>query len=50
MALGVYGIPGIMAYLRLTDLGVPKGDETLLVSTVASATGSIFAECPASWL
>lgn len=41
LALGVYGIPGITAYLALTDLGRPKAGETVVVSTAAGAVGSI---------
>lgn len=40
-ALGIYGIPGITAYLALTDIGQPKSGETVLVSTAAGAVGSI---------
>ena len=40
-ALGVLGITGLTAYLALTDVGRPKEDETIVVSTAAGAVGSI---------
>jgi NADPH-dependent curcumin reductase CurA len=40
-AVGVYGIPGITAYLALSEIGRPVAGETVLVSTAAGAVGSI---------
>ena len=39
--LGVLGMTGLTAYLGLTEIGVPKPGETLLVSGAAGAVGSI---------
>lgn len=38
---GLVGINGLTAHLALTDLGRPRQDETLLVTTAAGAVGSI---------
>jgi NADPH-dependent curcumin reductase CurA len=38
--IGVLGIPGLTAYFGLKDIGQPKPDETVLVSTAAGAVGS----------
>ena len=38
--LGVLGMPGVTAYLGLTDIGSPKKGETLVVSGAAGAVGS----------
>jgi len=39
--LGVLGMTGLTAYLGLTEIGVPKAGETLVVSGAAGAVGSI---------
>lgn len=39
--LGILGMTGLTAYLGLTEIGVPKSGETLLVSGAAGAVGSI---------
>ena len=39
-ALGVLGLNGLTAYFALLDLGQPKADETVVVSTAAGAVGS----------
>ena len=39
-ALGVLGLNGLTAYFALQELGQPKADETVLVSTAAGAVGS----------
>ena len=39
-ALGVLGLNGLTAYFALLELGQPKADETVLVSTAAGAVGS----------
>ena len=39
--LGVLGISGLTAYLGLTEIGMPKADETLVVSSAGGAVGSI---------
>ena len=41
LAVGIFGITGITAYLALTDIGRPQPGETLMVSTAAGAVGSI---------
>jgi NADPH-dependent curcumin reductase CurA len=38
--IGVLGVPGLTAYFGLLDIGAPKSDETVLVSTAAGAVGS----------
>jgi NADPH-dependent curcumin reductase CurA len=39
-ALGVLGLNGLTAYFGLLELGQPKPDETVVVSTAAGAVGS----------
>jgi len=39
--LGILGMTGITAYLGLTEIGIPKHGETLVVSGAAGAVGSI---------
>jgi NADPH-dependent curcumin reductase CurA len=39
-ALGVLGLNGLTAYFWLLELGQPKADETVVVSTAAGAVGS----------
>jgi NADPH-dependent curcumin reductase len=39
--LGIFGIPGLTAYLALTEIGRPQPGETVLVSTAAGAVGSL---------
>ncbi len=39
--LGVLGLTGLTAYFGLTEIGVPKKGETLVVSGAAGAVGSI---------
>ena len=39
-ALGVLGLTGLTAYFALLDLGQPKANETVAVSTAAGAVGS----------
>ncbi|HEX5026709.1 MAG TPA: NADP-dependent oxidoreductase, partial [Agriterribacter sp.] len=39
--LGVLGMTGLTAYLGLTEIGVPKAGETIVVSGAAGAVGSI---------
>ena len=39
--LGILGMTGLTAYLGLTEIGVPKPGETLVVSGAAGAVGSI---------
>jgi NADPH-dependent curcumin reductase len=38
--LGVLGLNGLTAYFGLLDLGLPKGGDTVVVSTAAGAVGS----------
>jgi NADPH-dependent curcumin reductase CurA len=40
-ALGVFGANGLTAYVGLTDIGVAKEGETVVVSAAAGGTGSI---------
>ncbi len=40
-ALGVLGMPGLTAYVGLTDHGRPKEGETLVVSAATGAVGSL---------
>jgi len=40
-ALSVYGITGLTAYFGLTDVGVPKPGETMVISGAAGGVGSI---------
>ncbi|AMR30145.1 NADP-dependent oxidoreductase [Mucilaginibacter sp. PAMC 26640] len=39
--LGILGMTGLTAYLGLTNIGVPKPGETLVVSGAAGAVGSV---------
>lgn len=39
--LGILGMTGITAYLGLTEIGVPKPGETLVISGAAGAVGSV---------
>ena len=39
--LGILGMTGLTAYLGLTEVGIPKPGETLVVSGAAGAVGSI---------
>lgn len=39
--LGILGMTGITAYLGLTEIGVPKSGETIVVSGAGGAVGSI---------
>jgi len=39
--LGILGMTGITAYLGLTEIGLPKPGETLVVSGAAGAVGSV---------
>ena len=39
--LGLYGIPGLTAYLALNDIGRPRPAEIVLVTTAAGAVGSV---------
>lgn len=39
--LGILGMTGITAYLGLTEIGIPKPGETLVVSGAAGAVGSV---------
>lgn len=39
--LGILGMTGLTAYLGLTEIGIPKAGETLVVSGAAGAVGSI---------
>ena len=39
--LGVLGMPGVTAYTGMTDIGVPKAGETVLVSAASGAVGSV---------
>ncbi|MCB1432782.1 MAG: NADP-dependent oxidoreductase [Alphaproteobacteria bacterium] len=40
LSLGVLGLNGVTAYLGLTELGLPKPGNTVVVSTAAGAVGS----------
>ena len=40
LSLGVLGINGVTAYFALTEIGIPKLGETLVVSTAAGSVGS----------
>ena len=40
-ALGVLGMPGMTAYLGLSEIGKPKSGETVFVSGAAGAVGSL---------
>jgi len=39
--LGVLGMPGVTAYIGLTDIGHPKAGETVVVSAASGAVGSV---------
>jgi NADPH-dependent curcumin reductase CurA len=39
--LGILGMTGLTAYLGLTEIGMPKAGETLVVSGAAGAVGSV---------
>ncbi|MBK9452200.1 MAG: NADP-dependent oxidoreductase [Bacteroidetes bacterium] len=39
--IGILGLTGLTAYLGLTDIGLPKAGETLVVSGAAGAVGSV---------
>lgn len=39
--LGILGMTGLTAYLGLTEIGLPKEDETLVISGAAGAVGTI---------
>lgn len=39
--LGILGMTGLTAYLGLTEIGLPKGGETLVVSGAGGAVGSV---------
>ena len=47
-ALGVLGLNGLTAYFALLELGQPKANETVAVSTAAGAVGSCVGQTPAS--
>jgi NADPH-dependent curcumin reductase CurA len=40
-AISVRGMPGLTAYVAMTDVGRPAADETVLVSAAAGAVGSL---------
>jgi hypothetical protein len=40
-AIGVLGMPGMTAWVGLTDIGQPKQGETLVVSAASGAVGSV---------
>jgi len=40
-ALGVLGMPGMTAYIGLSDIGRPKAGETVVVSAASGAVGAI---------
>jgi NADPH-dependent curcumin reductase CurA len=44
MALSLFGITGLTAYVGLLDIGKPKPQETVLVSGAAGAVGSFVAQ------
>jgi hypothetical protein len=39
--LGILGMTGLTAYLGLTEIGIPKAGETIVVSGAAGAVGSV---------
>ena len=41
LALGLLGMPGLTAYLGMTDIGQPKPGETVVVSAATGAVGSV---------
>jgi hypothetical protein len=40
-ALGVLGMPGLTAYVGLSDIGQPKAEETVVVSAASGAVGAV---------
>ena len=40
-ALGILGMPGMTAYIGLTDIGQPKSGETVVVSAASGAVGAV---------
>ena len=40
-SLGVLGMPGLTAYVGLTDIGQPRADETCVVSAASGAVGAV---------
>ena len=40
-ALGVLGMPGLTAYVGLSDIGQPKPEETVVVSAASGAVGAV---------
>jgi NADPH-dependent curcumin reductase len=40
-ALGILGMPGMTAYIGLTDIGQPKAGETVVVSAASGAVGAV---------
>jgi len=40
-ALGVFGMPGLTAYMGLLDIGQPQAGETLVVAAASGAVGSL---------
>jgi NADPH-dependent curcumin reductase len=40
-ALGVLGMPGLTAYVGLSDIGRPQRDETVVVSAASGAVGAV---------
>ena len=39
--LGVLGMPGVTAYSGMTDIGRPRGGETVVISAASGAVGSV---------
>src|SRR5207302_1741304 len=40
-ALGILGMPGMTAYIGLSDIGQPKSGETVVVSAASGAVGAV---------
>ena len=40
-ALGILGMPGMTAYIGLTDIGQPKEGETVVISAASGAVGAV---------
>ena len=40
-ALGILGMPGMTAYIGLSDIGQPKAGETIVVSAASGAVGAV---------
>ena len=40
-ALGILGMPGMTAYIGLTDIGQPKSGETIVISAASGAVGAV---------